>query len=302
MKTRVVLNGAEKDLRSIRVHDQTFVLEGSLPRIVRLEDEWYEDVKDPRSVIDSLTRQAPIALDLFTFWQRPPRTVPEYAYHTEPEAVAALPITDYNNWLSKQITSQSRNKLRKAIKTGVVVDEVNFDHDFADNMATIFNESKTRQGRHFWHFGKDASTVERQFSRYLHREKIFGAYYKNELIGFIFLGISDGFANLGQIISMIRHRDKAPNNALIAKAVEYCAAAKIPYLTYANWPPPGGLANFKRENGFQPMEMPRYYIPLSWKGRLALRYRLHRDWKEALPEKWRVRLKSVKARLAEMRS
>ena len=192
-------------------------------------------------------------------------------------------------------------RIRKATKAGVTVREATFDQEFIDGMVRIFNESSIRQGRHFWHYGKDAATIERQFSRFLLREKIFGAFYERELIGFIFVGLSEEFANLGQIISMVRHRDKAPNNVLIAKAVEYCVKAGIPHLTYANWPPSGGLANFKRENGFQRMEVPRYYVPVSWKGRLALRHGLHRDWKEALPEKWRMRLKSVKARLAEMR-
>ena len=98
-----------------------------------------------------------------------------------------------------------------------------------------------RQGRPFWHFGKDVETVRRQFSRFLFRERIFGAYLKDELVGFIFLAFSDNFANLGQIISAIGHRDKAPNNALIAKAVQVCADEGIDYLLYANWPPPVAL-------------------------------------------------------------
>ena len=34
------------------------------------------------------------------------------------------------------------------------------------------------------------------------------------------------------IIAKIKHRDKAPMNALVAKAVEICAENKIPYLVY----------------------------------------------------------------------
>jgi hypothetical protein len=301
MKTRLVLNGKEKDVRSIRINDQTFVLEGVLPRIVRLEDEWYEDIKDPHALVTALRREPPAGVDLITFWQRPPRTTPIYDYHTELEPVAALSVNDYDHWLRKQITPQSRNKLRKAKKVGVTVHELQFDRGFINGMVHIFNETSVRQGRHFWHYGKDAATIERQFSRHLFRERVFGAYYNRELIGFIFIGLSEEFANLGQIISMVQHRDKAPNNALLARAVEYCANAGIPYLTYANWPPSGGLANFKRENGFQRIEVPRYFVPISWKGRLALRHGLHRDWKEALPEKWRMRLRDVKARLATMR-
>jgi hypothetical protein len=35
------------------------------------------------------------------------------------------------------------------------------------------------------------------------------------------------------ILSMIRHREKAPTNALIAQAVRSCAERGIPYLWYA---------------------------------------------------------------------
>ena len=45
-------------------------------------------------------------------------------------------------------------------------------------MTAIFNEAAIRQGRPFWHYGKDFETVKRQFSRYLAREhmsKISGA-------------------------------------------------------------------------------------------------------------------------------
>jgi len=30
-------------------------------------------------------------------------------------------------------------------------------------MTAIFNESPTRQGRKFWHYGKDFATVKKQF-------------------------------------------------------------------------------------------------------------------------------------------
>lgn len=298
---RLIINGVERDFRSISVGGQVFFIHRGLVNVLRLENEWHEDIKDPRAVINALTNRAPAGVDLLTFWQQPPRTAPMYEYHAEPEPVAALPIIDYDHWLRKQITQESRTRVRKASKIGVVVREALFDDSFIDGMVRIFNETAVRQGRHFWHFGKDATTIRRQFSRFLDKERIFGAYYKDELIGFVFLGVSENFANLGQIISFIKDREKAPNNALIGKAVEFCAAANIPYLTYVNWPNAEGLATFKRRNGFQRMEVPRYYVPLSAKGRLALRCGLHRDWKEALPQEWRVTLKSIRAKLVALR-
>jgi len=91
-----------------------------------------------------------------------------------------------------------------------------------------------------------------------------------------------------QIVSMIQHRDKAPTNALIAQAVRSCADRSIPYLWYANFSygkkQSDTLADFKRHNGFQKVELPRYYIPLTVTGRIALRLGLHRKTNEWVPE------------------
>ena len=136
--------------------------------------------------------------------------------------IAVLPVKSYDDWWSKQIKSRTRGLIRKAEKEGVVVREAEFNDDFVRGMVSIFNESAIRQGKPFWHYGKDFETVKREFSRYLFREDLIGAYYNDELIGFIMLAYAGPYAITGQIISKLAHRDKAPNNALLAKAVEIC--------------------------------------------------------------------------------
>jgi hypothetical protein len=88
-----------------------------------------------------------------------------------------------------------------------------------------------------------------------------------------------------QIISKMSYRDKAPTNALIAKAVEMCAQQNVPNLHYGMWSR-GGLGEFKVRHGFQRVDVPRYFVPLTWKGALALRSRLHRPFNNYLPETW----------------
>ena len=44
------------------------------------------------------------------------------------------------------------------------------------------------------------------------------------------------------------------------------------------------LDKFKDNNGFVKFPMQRYYIPLTGKGRLAIRLGLHKELKDALPE------------------
>src|SRR5690606_3290760 len=133
-------------------------------------------------------------------------------------------------------------------------------------MTAIFNETPVRQGRKLWHYGKDFATVKEQFSRYVYRERMIGAYVGDEMVGFVMLGDAGRFALLGQIISSLRHRDKSPNNSLIAKSVEICANSGMEYLVYWYWGD-DSLAEFKRRCGFEPFALPRYYIPLTLKGR-----------------------------------
>ena len=150
------------------------------------------------------------------------------------------------------------------------------------------------------HYGKDFETVKREFSRFLFREEIFGAYLDEELVGFIMLANAGKYANLGQIISKIAYRDLAPNNALLAKAVERCAEKGIPFLTYALWLD-DGLGNFKRSNGFQRFDLPRYFVPITRKGELALKLGLHRGWKKAVPTQLRKPLKNLRRRWYALR-
>ncbi len=278
--------------RKPTVETKVVSVDGRWLRIARLSDEWYVDVDDPeaQAALIKATNEA----DLFTFLQRPPDTEPRHRYFMDVEPTAVLRVTTYENWLRHQINNKTRNLVMKAQKKGVVVKAASFDDAFIDGMVRILNETPVRQGKPFWHYGKDHDTVKREFARYLFREELAGAYYANELIGFIFLADAGRFAVLGQIISLIRHRDKAPNNALIAKAVDMCAKRRIPYLTYAVWPR-GPLQDFKRHNGFERVDVPRYYIPLTGKGRLALKLGLHRALSDRLSDgafMWMINVRS----------
>jgi hypothetical protein len=286
-------------ITDMEVIGKTILIEGNSPRIARLEQEWYEDIEDPTVLINELGKIEP-APDILTFWQRLPDTEAKFSYTTEPDSIAALPIKTYSYWWEKQIDCKTRNMVRKSQKAGVVVKLATFDDLFVQGMTSIFNETPIRQGRCYLHYGKDFETVKHEFSRFLFREEIFGAYLGEELVGFIMLADAGRYAYLGQIISKIAHRDLAPNNALLAKAVERCAEREIPYLAYALWLD-DRLGDFKRNNGFQKFDLPRYFVPLTTKGKLALKLGLHRGWKEAVPKELRKSLKNVRRRWYDLR-
>src|SRR5438874_12270527 len=92
------------------------------------------------------------------------------------------------------------------------------------------------------------------------------------------------------VICKEKYFRKRPTNALIAKAVEICAEKGIRYLVYGQYRFPGkkesSLADFKRRNGFQEFKVPRYYVPLTSKGKLALGLGFHRESTTLIP--WSV--------------
>src|SRR5262245_16451428 len=125
---------------TVKVFNHAITIGGPIVRVARLEQEWYEDVEAPEAMIEALTAVRPRP-DIFTFWQRLPEATPKYAYYQEPEYVAAMPITTYDEWFNKHISSRTRGMIRKTAKQGVVVREVTWTDEFVRGITRIFNES-----------------------------------------------------------------------------------------------------------------------------------------------------------------
>jgi len=269
---------------------------GGFVKTAMLEEEWYEDVDDPDALIRQV-KNGGIKADLLSFWQRFPHTKPRFSYRMEWDSIAVLRIESYRQWFEKQIDTNARRGIKKAISKGVEVRMCEFNDDFVRGMTTIFNETPVRQGRRFWHYGKNFETVKKEFARYLFREELIGAYYKGELVGFVMLCKAGPYALPGQILSMVKHRDKSINNALLARAIQLCEERHIPYLVYYLWGR-GSLSEFKRRNGFQETKVPRYYVPLTIKGSLALRCNLHRGVEGIFPARLIDAMKDVRSKLS----
>jgi hypothetical protein len=264
-------------------------IRGNLVRVGYIDGEGYQFVDDPNAMLQALAELGR-RVDIFTFVQRLSQPKPLFGYPFEMDNIAVLPVTTYDEWLTKKIDFKVRNKVRKSAKHGVVVKEVPFDDELLRGISLIYNETPIRQGRRFWHYQMDMESLRRMKATFLDQSTFIGAFFENNLIGFIKL-VSDrdnGQAGLMHIVSMIKHRDKAPTNALIAHAVRSCAERGIPYLWYANLfygkKQGDSLAEFKRHSGFEKFDIPRYYVPLTIVGRIALRAGLHRGVTQWIPE------------------
>ena len=192
--------------------------------------------------------------------------------------------------------------VRRAEKKGLVVREAPFDDNLVRGIWEVYNECPVRQGRPFPHYGKDLETVRKMKATFLESSIFIGAFLGDQLIGFVKLTIDETRSQAGvmHILGMIQHRDKAPTNGLIAQAVRSCADRGISRLAYANFAygnkVRSSLSDFKKNNGFQRIDLPRYYVPLTRWGALAFRLGLHRRLAERVPEPVAAKLRELRDR------
>jgi hypothetical protein len=282
---------AGKTLRvpSAEIFGRTVVVKGKWIRIAKVKDEEVVEgasVQDPKTFLACL-KESQLRVDCFTFAQRPPETKPNHNYHLEWDNWAAVNTTCFQDWW-ENLPQESRKNVRRAAKRGVVVKIVPLSDNLVRGILNIYNETPLRQGKRFWHFGKDFETVKRELATYLERSEFIGAYWNDELIGFIKMVYVDRVATLFHIVSMNEHHDKRPMNALIAKAVEHCEQKGISHFIYGQFlygnKRQSSLLEFKRRNGFEQIDFPRYFVPLTLRGRIFVGLKLYRGITGLVPE------------------
>jgi len=281
--------------RAIRV-------QGRIVRIARPHGDRYRFLDDPAPIISGLRKYGE-RVDLFSFAQRLPESVPKFSYLVEWDNLAVLPVSTFENWWTKQIGFKARNKAKQAEKNGVVLREVPFSDSLVAGIHEIYNECPIRQKRRYPHYGKNLETVHREEATFLDSSIFIGAFFEDKLIGFVKLVADETFTQAGlmNIVSMIKHRDKVPQNALIAHAVRACASRNIQYLVYSRFDygagrkEQDGLRDFKERNGFGRVDTPQYYVPLTALGWAAFRLGLHHRLAERVPEPVACRLRELRA-------
>src|SRR5438874_7014477 len=146
---------------TMNVCGKAVTVEGRLIRIGRLAAEKYEFLDEPTATIDAL-RTCGARIDLFTFMQSAANATPQYDYPLDWDNLAAVPVSTFDHWSTKQINGKTRNMIRRAEKAGVVVREAPFDDALVEGISGIYNESPTRQGKPFTHYMKDIATVRKE--------------------------------------------------------------------------------------------------------------------------------------------
>ena len=183
----ISVKGKRVSVPSVNIDGSTIIVTGKWLKIAMVQDEeWLqnEPIKDPESFTANL-RQLPLKADLFTFSQRLGETKSHFNdLHFEPDNAAAIPITTFDQWW-ESLPQVTRKNVRRAGRRGVTVKVAPFNDELVQGITQLYNETPIRQGRRFWHYGKDFDTVKGDNSSYLDRSDFVVAYHNNEIIGFI---------------------------------------------------------------------------------------------------------------------
>ena len=273
---------------TVEVAGRTVIALGGFVKTASIRDAIVaagELVQDPATFVPAL-KASGLAADVLTFFQRPPDVTPRFNYHFELDNYAAVDCSNFDAWWEK-LPQEARKNTRRSAKRGVVVKQVAFDDTLVRGIHQLCDESPMRQGKPFWHYGKDFETVKREHATYLDRSDFIGAYFEDALIGFIKVVYVDQVAFIFHILAFNAHYDKRPLNALITETVRLCAQKGVKYLVYDKYiygnKKDSSLVEFKRRNGFEQINFPAYYIPLTWKGKIYVSLRLYRGAVGLLP-------------------
>jgi len=286
----ISVSGKWVTVPALDISGKTVVVTGRWIKVAAIhDDEWLDsELEDPESCIRKLKERGSHGLraDIFTFAQKLPATRPQHPYPMAWDSIAAIRLSSFTGWWEK-LPQETRKNVRRATRRGVVVRIQELDDKLIRGIVEINNESPMRQGRPFAHYGESYDEVKKDYSSFSDRSDLICAYCGDELIGLSKIVYCGRAAAIMKLESKAAHYDKRPANALIAKAVECCERKGVSYVMYGKYrygnQKNTSLMEFKMRNGFDEILVPRFYVPLTIKGKIGMTLKLHHDLLAILP-------------------
>jgi hypothetical protein len=266
----------DSELDSVIIRKKFFL------KVARNQGEYKSSVLPTTQLLQKLAERG---TDVFEFLERKwccKTPSPQEWWAKADDNIALFHVKSYDEWWNG-INKKTRNMIRKAEKSGISTCVAEPDEKLAKGIWKIYNETPIRQDRGFPHYGASLEEV-RESLRLMQNCTYVGAYLQDELVGFIQLVHGDNITIISQILSMQKNRDKAVNNALVAKAIQVCADQHVEWMMYGRIGNHPSLDSFKRSNGFEKFPLTRYYIPITGKGKIVVKLGLQKDAKDALPQ------------------
>jgi hypothetical protein len=290
----VRIKGRWVSVPAIQMNGEKLTTRGKWLRIAYIKSEEMREteIESPEPYLSALKSSANRILraDIFSFTQKLPAIRPKYAYPMEWESVAAIPLIGYKRWW-ESLPQETRKNVRRSQKRGVVIKIKEFDDHLIEGLQGVNNDSPTRQGMRNAYYGLTSEETRNRYGEFVGRCDFICAYFDQELIGFLHLVYREGVAAILNLTTKPSHFDKRPANALLAKAVEICEARSLSYLSYGLYnygnKRDSPLREFKIRNGFEEILVPRYFVPLTFWGRISMKAKLHRGLIGNLPS-WAI--------------
>jgi hypothetical protein len=286
----ISIKGQWVTVPSLKINGDSVVITGRWVKMAAVHDEeWSEkEIACPELCVETLkdNRSQGLKADIFTFTQKPSAPAPRYSYPLEWDSVAVVHLKTFQDWW-QSLPQETRKNVRRSQKRGVVVKVMQFDDELIKGIADVNNDSPVRQGRRYTHYGKSLDEVRKDHSGFADRSDFILAYLDSQVIGFLKVVYRGEVASILQLTPKASHHDKRPANAMLAKAIELCEARKISCLTYGMFnygnKRDTPITEFKIRNGFVEVLVPRFYVPLTARGKLSMKLKLHRGILGILP-------------------
>jgi hypothetical protein len=255
---------------------------------IRGEEMMEDEISNPAACVEELkqNREPKLNADVFTFTQKLPSTQPKYTYPFDWESVAAIRVGNFDEWWAS-LPQETRKNVRRSAKRGVVVRTSEFDGHLIEGIRGVNDDSPIRQGTPNAYYGRSFDETKKLYGEFTGRCDFICAYCGEELIGFLHLVYRRNVAAVLNLTTKKSHFDKRPANNLIAEAVRICEAKGISYITYGLYnygnKQDSPLREFKIRCGFEEILVPRYFVPLTLRGAVCVKAKLHRGLIGILP-------------------
>lgn len=280
--------GRSKSVAGARVNGCQVVVTGMFVRHAYIYEEDWSDgnpVESPEEFVEGI-RSSGIRADIFSFSEKLPSTRRRFDYRTECENAAVIPLTNFDEWWTG-LPQSTRKNVRRAKRNGVTVRSCTLDDETIRGIMDIYNETPIRQGRKFRYFGMTFETMKRELAALQNRSELLCAFCEGRIIGFLKLVYMEETAGILHLLTLEEQSDKRTANALLAESVRAACKRGKRFLVFRKYfygnKTTSSLLEFKRRHGFVRIDYPRYYVPLTRRGRYAIALRLHIGLKSLLP-------------------
>ena len=206
---------------------RTLQITGSVLKTARLRSELYVQLEDLDSFCSRRSGHRCLRTDILTFLAGHQRPRPKITRSiTRPKGSQYFRSRHMTSGSGCRLYNKPRNTLRKALKSGIEVRLEEFSESLLHGIKAIYDESPVRQGKRNRHYQERLGDNQKRARHVLGEKPVHrGLFFRRDDR----LRESDVFSRFGSLHKFSLESQpsrQSANNAILAKAVEICAAER----------------------------------------------------------------------------